>query len=76
MDAEINDFWYLFEKGEKPRNYLKTNRILGFRYAKRHPKSIQNLCKLDAGKRHAKSILDRVAAQPPRPLSGAKSQRS
>ena len=41
MDAKINDFWYLFEKGEKPRNSLKTNRFLGFRHAKRYQKSIQ-----------------------------------
>ena len=56
MDAKINDFSYLFEKGEKPRNYLKTNRILGFRHAKRYQKSIQNLCKIDARKRHAKCM--------------------
>ena len=23
MDAKINDFWYLFEKGEKATNLLK-----------------------------------------------------
>jgi len=56
IDAKINDFSHLFEKGEKPRNYLKTNRILGFRHAKRYQKSIQNRCKIDARKRHAKSV--------------------
>ena len=56
MDAQIDDFSYFFEKGEKPRNYLKTNRILGFRHAKRYQKSIQNLCKIDARKTHATSM--------------------
>ena len=54
MDAKINDFSYLFEKGEKPRNYLKTNRILGFRHRKRYQKSIKNQCKIDARKSYAK----------------------
>ena len=46
MDAKINDFSYLFEKGEEPRNYLKTNRILRFRHAKRCQESIENRCKI------------------------------
>ena len=58
MDANIDDFSYLFEKGEKPRNYLKTNRILGFRHAKRYQQSIQNRCKIDARKMHAKSMVN------------------
>ena len=48
----------LFEKGEKPRNNLNTIKHLGFRHAKRHQKSIANLSKIDADKRHAKSIAD------------------
>ena len=56
MDAKINDFSYLFEKGEEPRNYLKTNRILRFRHAKRCQESIENRCKIDVIKRHAKSM--------------------
>ena len=64
MDAKINDFSYLFEKGEKPRNYLKTNRILGFRHAKRYQKSIKNRCKIDARKRHAKSMENDAKMHP------------
>ena len=64
MDAKINDFWYLFEKGEKPRNYLKTNRILGFRHAKRYQKSIQTPCKIDARKSHAKSMKNDAKMHP------------
>ena len=56
MDAKINDFWYLFEKGEKPRNYLKTNRILGFRHAERYQQSIPNLCKIYAKSMHEKCL--------------------
>ena len=56
MDAKINDFSYLFEKGEKPRNYLKTNRILGFRHAERYQQSIPNLCKIYAKSMHEKCL--------------------
>ena len=72
MDAKINDFWYLFEKGEKPRNYLKTNRILGFRHAKRYQKSIQNQCKNDAAKKHANYIENGSKLEPKWPKAEAK----
>ena len=56
MDAKINDFSYFFEKGENARNYLFYNIKRGSGHLKMHQKSIQNQCKIDAGKRHAKSM--------------------
>ena len=64
MDAKIDDFSYLFEKGEEPRNYLKTNRILRFRHANRCQESIENRCKIDAIKRHAKSMENYAKMDP------------
>ena len=49
-------FSYLFEKGEKSRNDCIYNRKRGSGHAKTHWKSITNQCKIDAGKRHAKSM--------------------
>ena len=56
IDAEIIDFSYFFEKGENARNYLFYNIKRGSGHLKMHQKSIQNRCKIDAGKRHAKSM--------------------
>ena len=56
IDAEIIDFSYFFEKGENARNYLFYNIKRGSGHLKMHQKPIQNPCKIDAGKRHAKSM--------------------
>ena len=50
MDAKINDLSYLFEKGEKPRNYLKTNRI----YVSGMQKGVKNQSKI-----YAKSMQEK-----------------
>ena len=64
MDANIDDFSYFFEKGENARNYLFYNRKRGSRYFKSHEKSVQNLCKIDARKRHAKSMENDTKMHP------------
>ena len=64
MDAEIYDFSCFFEKGENARNYLFYNSFRGSRHLKMHQKSIQNLCKIDARKRHAKSMENDAKMHP------------
>ena len=64
MDAEIYDFSCFFEKGENARNYLFYNSFHGSRHLKMHQKSIQNQCKIDAGKRHAKSMENDAKTEP------------
>ena len=45
-----------FEKSENARNYVFYNRKRSSGHLEMHHKSIQNECKIDAGKRHAKSM--------------------
>ena len=54
--AKIFDFSCFFEKGENARNYLFYNIKRGSGHLEMHQKSIQNRCKIDARKRHAKSM--------------------
>ena len=56
IDAEIIDFSYFFEKGENAPDPVFSYIIRGSGYLKLHQKPIQNRCKIDAGKRHAKSM--------------------
>ena len=56
MDAKIYVFAYFFNKGENARNYCIYKRKLGSGHLKMHDKSKQNLYKIDARKRHAKSM--------------------
>ena len=75
-NIDLNDCKKFILKGYSYQQYYES--------IKSHENSIQNLCKIDARKRHAKKvwkmmpkcIQERPAAQPPRPLSGAKAQRS
>ena len=56
MDAKINEIPCFFEKGGNTRNYCIYNRKRGSGRTKRDQKSILNVCKIDAGKRHAKKM--------------------
>ena len=64
MDAKINVFAFFFNKGENARNYYIYNRKRGSGHAKTHQKSIKNRCKIDAGKRHAKSMKNDAKMHP------------
>ena len=64
MDAQIYDFSCFFEKGENARNYLFYNIKRGSGHLEMHQKSIQNLCKIDARKRHAKSMENDTKMHP------------
>ena len=57
-------FHVFFEKRENARNYLFYNRKRGSGHAKTHQKSIKNRCKIDAGKRHAKSMENDAKMEP------------
>ena len=56
MDAKINVFSCFFEKGENARNYLFYNIKRGSGHLKIDEKSIQNPSKINAKKKHAKSM--------------------
>ena len=56
MDAKIFDFSCFFEKGENARNYLFYNIKRGSGYPKNYEKSIQNPSKINATRKHAKTI--------------------
>ena len=64
QNSKINEISYFSEKGWNARNYLFYNRKRGSRYFKSHEKSVQNLCKIDARKRHAKSIENYTKMHP------------
>ena len=64
MDAKIGDLSCFFEKGENARNYLFYNIKRGSGHLEMHQKSIQNQCKIDAGKRHAKSMENEAKMEP------------
>ena len=64
MDTKIVDLSCFFEKRENVRNYLFYNRKRGSGHAKTHQKSIKNRCKIDAGKRHAKSMENDAKMDP------------
>ena len=64
MDAKIFDFSCFFAKGENARNYLFYNIKRGSGHLEMHQKSIQNQCKIDAGKRHAKSMENEAKMEP------------
>ena len=78
MDAKIVDFSCFFEKRENVRNYLFYNRKRGSGHAKTHQKSIKNRCKIDAGKRHAKSMENDAKMKPkcePKSIPNSKNKR-
>ena len=64
MDAKIFDFSCFFEKCENARNYLFYHIKRGSGHLKMHQQSIQNLCKIDARKRHAKSMENDAKMHP------------
>ena len=56
MNAKIRDFSCFFEKGENARNYLFYNIKRGSGHLKIDEKSIQNPSKINAKRKHAKSM--------------------
>ena len=56
MYAEIIDCSCFYEKGGNAPNYLFYNRKRGSGHLKSHEKTLKNQCKIDARKRHAKSM--------------------
>ena len=64
MDADFYDFSCFFEKGEKSRNDCIYKRKRGSGHAKTYQTSIKNRCKIDAGKRHAKSMENDAKMEP------------
>ena len=56
MDAKTNDFSCFFKKGENARNYLFYNIKRGSGHLKIDGKSIQNPSKINAKRKHAKSM--------------------
>ena len=55
-DTKMDEKSYFSEKAWNARNCLFYNRKPGSGYLKNHEKSVQNLCKIDVRKRHAKSM--------------------
>ena len=64
MDTKIDKFSNFSEKGWNARNYLFYNRKRGSGHLKSHKKSIKNPCKIDAKKKHAKSMENDAKREP------------
>ena len=76
MDAKINVFFMLFRKRRKRSRPFVFPYILMFWACKIDAKSMTNPCKIDAGKRHAKSMENDAKMEPKWEPKSSQNQKS